>query len=103
VDDQSHQPTAGEDRSDELGECAQERDRLAQLLIDSEQRAAEVPELRLRIADLEYELSQARRAEAAARREAMELDRMLMYGRRALRYGRPLIELLRQARRRLRS
>lgn len=103
MDDQPSQSTAGEDRIDELRECAQERDRLAQLLIDAEQRAAGLPELRLRIADLEYELSEARRAEAEARREAMELDRILMYGRRALRYGRPLIELLRRARRRLRS
>lgn len=97
MDDHSAQSTAGED----LRECAQERDRLAQLLIDAEQRAAALPDLRLRIADLEYELSESRRSEAAARQEAMELDRMLMYGRRALRYGRPLIELLRRARRRL--
>ena len=33
-----------------------EHERLAELLIDAEQRLAEVPELKLRIADLEFEL-----------------------------------------------
>lgn len=81
----------------------QERDQLARLLTDAEQRLALVPELELRIADLEYELADARSAAEAARREARELDQMLMYGRRALRYVRPLIKPMRDARRRLRS
>ncbi len=80
-----------------------ERDRLAELLVESEQRLAVVPELEVRIADLEHELADARSAADTARREARELDQMLMYGRRALRYVRPLIKPLRDARRRLRS
>ncbi len=80
---------------------AQERDHLARLLTEAEQRLAGVPELELRIADLEYELAQARRETAEARDEALRLDQMLMYGRRALRYVRPLISPLRAARRRL--
>ncbi|MGH2876593.1 MAG: hypothetical protein ACRDNJ_10080, partial [Solirubrobacteraceae bacterium] len=55
---------------------AADRRELAARLIDAEQRLARVPELELRIADLEYELAQARRAEAAARQEAMQLDQM---------------------------
>jgi SAM-dependent methyltransferase len=81
----------------------QERDRLADLLVDAERRLAEVPELNLRIADLEFELAAARSAADAARQEAKQLDQMLMYGRRMLRYVRPLIKPLRRARRRLRS
>jgi SAM-dependent methyltransferase len=87
----------------ELEARLQERDRLSELLVDAEQRLAKVPELNLRIADLEHELGAARGAEQAARREAQELDQMLMYGRRMLRHVRPLIKPLRKARRRLRS
>jgi len=87
----------------ELEARLQERDRLAELLVDAEQRLAQVPELKLRMADLELELVAARKAEAKARQEANELDQMLMYGRRLLRHVRPLIKPLRQARRRLRS
>ena len=44
------------------------------------------------------ELADARRdAAAAARQEADQLDRMLMYGRRMLRHVRPLIQPLRKA------
>jgi hypothetical protein len=87
----------------ELRAQLQERDRLAALLTDAEQRLANVPELELRIADLEYELSAARQETAAARLQAQQLDQMLMYGRRLLRYVRPMIKPLRNARRRLRS
>lgn len=80
----------------------QERDRLEALLTDAEQRLAHVPELELRIADLQHELAAARQETQAARREAQQLDQMLMYGRRALRYVRPMIKPLRDARRRLR-
>ena len=62
-----------------------------------------MPELNLRIADLEFELEAARSAAAAARQEADQLDRMLMYGRRMLRYVRPFIQPLRRLRRKLRG
>jgi 2-polyprenyl-3-methyl-5-hydroxy-6-metoxy-1,4-benzoquinol methylase len=88
---------------DELEARLEERDRLADLLVDAERRLAEVPELNLRIADLEFELAAARTVADVARQEAKELDQMLMYGRRILRHVRPLIKPLRQARRRLRS
>jgi SAM-dependent methyltransferase len=88
---------------DELRARLEERDRLAQLLGDAETRLAEVPELNLRIADLEFELAQARSAAQAARREAYELDRALIYGRRMLRYVRPFIKPLRRLRRKLRG
>jgi hypothetical protein len=75
-------------------------DALAALLIDAEQRLAAVPDLELRIADLERDLGDARAQLAAAQEEVQRLDQMLMYGRRMLRYVRPLIGPLRTARRR---
>jgi hypothetical protein len=75
-------------------------DALAALLLDAEQRLAAVPELQARVADLEAELARARHETEVAREEAQRLDQMLMYGRRMLRYVRPLIAPLRQARRR---
>ncbi|MGO9906358.1 MAG: class I SAM-dependent methyltransferase [Solirubrobacteraceae bacterium] len=81
----------------------EERDRLAELLAEAEGRAAELPELKLRIADLELELEDARSAAAAARQEADQLDRMLMYGRRMLWFVRPLITPLRRLRHKLRG
>lgn len=75
-------------------------DTLAALLIDAEQRVAQVPDLELRIADLERDLAEARAQLAAAQEEIHRLDQMLMYGRRMLRYARPLIGPLRAARRR---
>jgi SAM-dependent methyltransferase len=81
----------------------EERDRLVELLGEAENRSAQVPELKLRIADLELELEDARRAAAAARQEADQLDRMLMYGRRMLRFVGPLIKPLRHLRRKLRG
>jgi SAM-dependent methyltransferase len=92
-----------DDQIDGLQARLEERDRLAELLGEAESRSAEVPELKLRIADLELELDDARRAAAAARQEADQLDRMLMYGRRMLRYVRPLIQPLRRLRRKLRG
>ena len=80
-----------------------ERDRLAELLGAAEGRSAEVPELKLRITDLELALEDERRAAAAARKEADQLDRMLMYGRRMLWFVRPLIEPLRRLRRKFRG
>lgn len=84
-------------------DTAAERDRVAALLTEAEQRVAQIPELELRIADLEHELVQAHSETAAARLEAQQLDQMLMYGRKMLRYVRPMIKPLRDARRRLRS
>jgi SAM-dependent methyltransferase len=88
---------------DELTARLEDRDHLARLLSEAEDRLGDVPELNLRIADLEVELEVARSAAAAARQEADQLDRMLMYGRRMLRYVRPLIQPLRRLRRRLRG
>lgn len=87
----------------ELEERIGERNRLAGLLGDAEQRLAAVPELHARIEDLERELGGAREQAAVARREAADLDRALLYGRRWLRHVRPLIQLLRKVRRRLRQ
>lgn len=75
-------------------------DALAALLIDAEQRLARVPDLEARIADLEREVAESRAQLAAAQEEVQRLDQMLMYGRRMLRYVRPLIGPLRAARRR---
>lgn len=88
---------------DELTARLEERDRLSQLLGGAESRLADVPELNQRIADLELEVAEARSAEATARREADDLDRMLIYGRRMLRFVRPLKKPLRQLRRKLRG
>ena len=80
-----------------------ERDRLAELLLDAEQRLAVVPELELRISDLEHALQHVQRERDDARQELGQLDQLNMYGRRMLRYVRPAIKPLRAARRRLRS
>lgn len=82
---------------------ARERDQLAALLIDAEQRLAGVPQLELQVTELERQLEIARAQTRQAEQVAQQLDQMLMYGRRALRYVRPMIKPLRQARRRLRS
>lgn len=95
---------AGKDQYiDDLTARLHERDRLAKLLDDAEQRLADVPELHQRVADLEVELQAARGAAEAARREADDLDRMLIYGRRMLRYVTPLKGPLKKVRRRLRG
>lgn len=86
----------------ELEERLGERDRLAELLTESELRLAYVPEHQARIAELELELESARSDAETAHREARELDRALLYGRRVLRHARPLVQLLRRIRRRLR-
>ena len=87
---------------DELHARVSDRDRLVELLGEAEHRAAELPVLKLRIADLERELDHTRLAALAARREADQLDRMLMYGRRMLRYVRPFVQPMRRLRRKLR-
>jgi SAM-dependent methyltransferase len=88
---------------DDLMARVEERDLLAQLLVDAELRLAEVPDLHQRVADVEVELRAARSAADTARREADDLDRMLIYGRRMLRFVAPLKGPLRQIRRRLRG
>lgn len=96
--------TAAEDSaSHELAELREDRDRLAQLLLEAEQRQADLPLLQERITELEAALAISRQETAKAEQVAQQLDQMLMYGRRALRYVRPMIKPLRQARRRLRS
>ena len=76
---------------------------MAELLTEAELRLAGVPELHAQIAALEQEMGLARRDAEVARREAADLDRALLYGRRLLRHVRPGIQLLRKVRRRLRS
>ena len=61
-----------------------ERDQLAVLLTDAEQRAAGIPELRTRIGDLEADLAHARRELEASRAEAHALDDRLMRSERVL-------------------
>lgn len=89
------------DQTQEPSSTAIERDRLAEQLIDAEQRSAKVPELERRISDLEHELRKANEATAIARRQVWELDQARLYSRRMLRHVRPLIQLLRKARKRL--
>jgi hypothetical protein len=89
--------------TDDASTLQAERDRLAELLIDAEQRLAQVPELERRIDDLEHELRKAVEAGDLARREAWELDQARLYSRRLLRRVRPLIQALRKLRKRLRS
>lgn len=91
------------EQTQEPAATANERDRLAEQLIDAEQRLARVPELERRISDLEHQLGQANEATAIARRQAWELDQARLYSRRMLRRVRPLIQLLRKARKRLRG
>jgi hypothetical protein len=94
-------PMPTEKSASAAGEVAPgEPDALAALLIDAERRLAVVPELEARVADLEAQLAVSRHETEVAREEAQRLDQMLMYGRRLLRYVRPLIQPLRQARRR---
>lgn len=87
----------------ELDSRVQETERLAELLTDAEQRVADLPNLRAQIADLELQLVRERGYAEVARRQAQELDQLLMYGRRALGAARPLIKPLRKIRRRLRG
>ena len=54
-----------------------DRLRLEQLVIDSEQRAAAVPTLEARVAELEHEVAAARAQATAASRRAQELGEQL--------------------------
>ena len=62
-----------------------ERDRVAQLLLEAEQRLADVPNLHLRISNLQQELADVRAMEETARRQAREFDERLMRAQRTLR------------------
>jgi SAM-dependent methyltransferase len=73
------------DKDNYIGELearVAERDRVAELLLDAEQRLAGIPELKMRIADLEYELAEQRKLHDAAREEAQALDERLMRAQR---------------------
>ncbi len=85
-----------------------ERDRIARLLTDAEQRLAGIPDLHQRIADLERELHAERTAHQATRDHAEHLDARLMRSERVLRevFGSPSWQMtkpLRYAKRRLKS
>ena len=61
-----------------------ETDRLQALLLEAEQRSATLPELALRVAELERALAEAHRAADAARAEARALDERLMQSQQVL-------------------
>jgi Methyltransferase domain len=73
---------AGELRS--LHDRLEEVDRLTRLLVDAETRLAAVPDLELRIAELERELADASRATDAAQDQIRALDDRLTRGQRVL-------------------
>jgi hypothetical protein len=62
----------------------EERDALGERLVDAERRLAGVPDLELRIADLERDLEEANAAAERARIEAQALDERLTQGQRVL-------------------
>jgi SAM-dependent methyltransferase len=100
---QTHAIADKDNYINELTERVKERDRLARLLSVAEQRLADVPELQERVVNLEVELQEARSDAAAARQDADQLDRMLIYGRRMLMVVGPLIKPLRRLRHKLRG
>lgn len=59
-------------------------DELRKLLLEAEQRLAGIPALELRIADLEYELAETRKADEAAREEVRSLTERLTRAQRNL-------------------
>lgn len=67
-----------------LEDRLKERDRLSELLVDAERRLASVPDLEVRIADLERELDEARTAAEDAHRHIQALDERLTRGQRVL-------------------
>ncbi|MGO9752690.1 MAG: hypothetical protein ACLP8S_28685 [Solirubrobacteraceae bacterium] len=68
----------------ELQARVSERDRINRLLLDAEQRLADVPALHLQIADLTYELAEARASEQRCGEQLRELDERLMKAQRTL-------------------
>jgi SAM-dependent methyltransferase len=69
---------------DELETRVAERDRINRLLLDAEQRLAELPALNLQIADLRNELADGRSVETALRERVSDIDQQLMRSQRAL-------------------
>jgi SAM-dependent methyltransferase len=102
-DDQTDAINAKDNYIKELEARLAEHDRLGVMLTQAEQQLAQMPDLNIRIGALQDELSEVRAGAEVARRQAQELDQLLMYGRRVLRHVRPLIGPLRKARRMLRS
>ena len=105
------QTAAIHDKDNYIGELEArlgERERIAELLTDSEQRAAGIPDLNARIADLTRELADERHAHEQTRERAETLDERLMRSERVLRqvYGSPSWQMtkpLRYAKRRLKG
>jgi O-antigen biosynthesis protein len=92
----------------ELEQQMAERDQVAELLTEAEQRAADIPDLRQRIEDLQRELVAERGAHQATRDHAEHLDARLMRSERVLRevFGSPSWQVtkpLRYAKRRLKA
>ncbi len=81
LSDEQHRH-AGELRS--LQDRLDEVDRLTGLLVDAETRLAAVPDLELRIAELELQLADANRATEAAQDQIRALDDRLTRGQRVL-------------------
>lgn len=67
-----------------LEERLAESERLGGLLLEAEQRIAAIPDLELRIADLEYALREAQDRASAAGEQALTLDQRLMQSEQAL-------------------
>ena len=105
------QTAAIHDKDNYIGELEArlgERERIAQLLTDAEQRAAGIPHLHARIAELTRELADERRAHEQTRERAETLDQRLMSSERVLRevFGSPSWQMtkpLRYAKRRLKG
>jgi hypothetical protein len=68
----------------DIKERLEETERLKQLLVDAESRLAGVPDLELRVSELQRELWEARTEADRARYEAGELDRRMMKGQEVL-------------------
>ena len=66
--------SAAEQRIVELESLVRDRDRLAALLADAEQRTARIPELEQRIADLQEEVAAQRRTAEIARLKTQQLE-----------------------------
>jgi hypothetical protein len=99
---------ARDDRLAELEARVAERDEIARLLIDAEQRGASIPALREQIEKLEAELVAVNGALEQSRAENRHLDERLMSSERAIRnvFSSPSWQVtkpLRYAKRRLRG
>jgi len=67
-----------------LEDRLEQTDRLQELLVDAERRLAALPELQLRIGELERELADVRADAERARAEANALDQRLTFGEQVL-------------------